>query len=128
MRIIHEVNTPMQVGGSATGPYRNMRGFMGYKGGRLELFICTDCAGNHPDLPAGMFDESETIEISGNVEYLEKMLEDALSCVQLIKEEWQKMGSVRPTDCPYCKNLSEYPNATHTEECEMRRSIPQDLL
>jgi hypothetical protein len=117
MRIIHEINTPMQVGGGAHGPYTNMCGFQGYKGGRIELFAYTDCASNNLDLPAGMFDKQELIEIEGNVDYLERMLEDMLSCVRLIKEEWEKMGSVRPTDCPNCLKYGEYQNATHTEEC-----------
>jgi hypothetical protein len=89
----------------------------------MSLFACTDCAGNNPELPAGMFDEVEIIEIEGDVNYLERMLKDMLSCVKLLKENWEKMGPVRPTDCPNCMNLEEYPNATHTEECMERRGV-----
>jgi hypothetical protein len=113
----------MQVGGGGNGPYRNMRGFQGSKGGRVSLFICTDCASNHPELHPAIFEDQEIIEIEGDVVYLEKMLEDALSCVKLLKEHWEEMGPVRPTDCPNCTDYSNYPNATHTEECENNRAV-----
>ena len=80
MRIIHDVNCPMQV-----SAHRN--------GGRGGLFACTDCSQNHPKLPRELFEgESELIEIEGDPKYIRKMLEDWLEALTCMENVIQKEG------------------------------------
>lgn len=119
MRIVHEVDTPMQVGGG--GRDRNSDpGKYGHNGMRFELVICTDLAANHPDLPPSMFaGNREVIHIEGEAEYIVEMLQSALDCVSGAVELAQKAGPQRDLPCPNCDPETDYPNATHLMTCPL---------
>lgn len=118
MRIVYDIETPMQVGGGGTS-YGNGPGRQGYNGTRLDLIITTDCAANHPDLPARMFEgEDNTIYIEGHSKYIIEMLEDLLRLVRDL-DDWgrEQYGDLRPTNCPDgCEGIEKF-NGLHAVDC-----------
>jgi hypothetical protein len=121
MRIIHDINTPMQVA-IGSGMYRNVRGKQGYNGVHVEIAICTA----PPDLP--LPDEPpykevvhEVIYLEGNLEHIRDCLEKCLEGLKSIEKDCKEnLGELRATDCPNCTlaDRSKFTNATHTEECD----------
>jgi hypothetical protein len=105
MRIIHDVETPMQVGGGGH-PYSCPPGFQGYNGGRVELVICESPPENYPELPEKMFRRREVIYIDGNVEYIRRALQDALNAIDLMDKCWRRdFGEKRSMGCPDCPDV-----------------------
>jgi hypothetical protein len=117
MRIVHEIDTPMQVGGGGE-PYVNGPGKQGFSGCQMDLVLCESPAANHPELPKEMFGDHEVIHIEGNSKYIRKMLKDALVVVKLAEESSQKqLGKLRSTNCPDgCADIAKY-NGTHEITC-----------
>lgn len=117
MRIVHDVDTPMRCGGGGT-PYSCAPGFQGYNGLRMDLLACTDCAGNHPDLPQGMFGgEGEVLHIEGDSKYVRKILEDLLHIVEITEKHYlEHYGENRTMGCPNCpdKGAGKY---LHAADC-----------
>lgn len=120
MRIIHEIITPMQVGGGGR-PYINRPGKQGFNGSQVELCIVTSPPGNHPELPEGMFGPEwnrEAIYIEGNSEYIITMLEHALEMLKTMDEcSLERLGPLRDTNCPDgCDDINKN-NGTHRIDC-----------
>jgi hypothetical protein len=124
MRIVHEINLPMQVGGGGK-PYINTRGFQGYNGMRCDMVLRTDCPENHPDMNPSLFDDKEVIHIEGNVDHVIEAFELLVSSLKLMRDATKKnLGERRPTTCPDCPAFDDTGNnATHTEECEAQWNL-----
>lgn len=117
MRIVHDVNTPMQVGGGGSA-YSVGPGKQGFSSSQVEIVICESPAANHPDLPEQMFGDDEAIYIEGDTKYLIPMLEQALDmlrCVDRVSRE--KYGEIRSTNCPDgCADIGKF-NGIHEITC-----------
>lgn len=94
MRIVHEINVPMQVSGSGDR-YIAVKGKNKKRktgAGQVEILATEDCAANHPKMGKRLFNTfsvDETIYIEGDAEYVEKMLTDLLRVVKSIREMWK---------------------------------------
>lgn len=117
MRIVHEITTPMQIGGGGK-PYGNGPGKQGFVSGQVEMVICESPAANHPELPEGMFGGDEVIHIEGDTKYIIPMLKQFLGVLESLEEHWrEKLGESRSTNCPDgCENIDQF-NGTHEITC-----------
>ena len=119
MRIIHEIETPMQTWGNCD-PYRNSLGSQGYNGARVEIMACTSAAANYPELPAQIFEwaDDEAIYIEGNAKYVREMLATWIQIIDDLEEVHRaRMGEHRSSNCPNCGPDDAQPNVTHLTEC-----------
>jgi hypothetical protein len=113
MRIVYDISDmqePQVCGGGHA--YRNTRGFQGMDDMQVSLSIII------PEIGAKEGEPSDVVEFEGSAKKIVQMLRNALSAIEGSFEVCQKQsGPTRPTPCPDCDPLFDYPNATHTEEC-----------
>lgn len=126
MRIIHEIDSPMQVS-AAIHPHVNIPGMCGYSGIRVELLMCTSPHSNFPEDANIYSDKEEVIEIEGPLEMVLDTLKQAVRMLESSKKLTQEeAGLKRAMICPNClppqleDRKREY--ASHTWECQAKWS------
>jgi hypothetical protein len=79
-----------------------------------------------PEINAKEGEPADVVEFEGSAMKIIRMLKDALSAIEGSFEVCQKQsGPKRPTPCPNCDPLTDYPNATHTEVLGEKRKKEQ---
>ena len=110
MRIVYDITTQDAEVCGGGHAYRNVRGFQGMYDMQVTLTII---------IPRTTEEEhSDVVEFDGSAKKIIAMLNQALDALESSFEVCQKQsGPKRSTPCPNCDPLTDYPNATHTEEC-----------